>query len=68
MIQYNPKNWFGHITKFHKSDTLRILLPEMSIMAIIVAVLAYIELNFLPHIELFKNTTAIHSLIGFVIS
>jgi len=27
MISYNPKEWFTFIFKFHKSDTVRKLLP-----------------------------------------
>lgn len=68
MIQYNPKNWFGHITRFHKSDTLRILLPEMFIMAVVAAAIVFAEQRWMPDSHAAKNTLVVHSLIGFVIS
>lgn len=68
MIQYNPRIWWGHIFRFHKSDTLRILMPEMLIMASVAAGLAYLELNYLKEYGFLKDTLTVHSLVGFVIS
>jgi putative membrane protein len=67
LVPYNPKNWFRHIFAFHKSDTLRILLPEMVIMAIYTAVFTYLEFSVWPQLRLLKSTIAIHSLIGVVL-
>lgn len=63
MIKYNPKNWFGLIFEFHKSDTLRKLIYVILIYALYAAVIVYLEL----HYTNFKSTIAIHSLLGFVL-
>ncbi len=66
MIAYDPKNWLRLILSFHKSDTFRILMPAMIGMALYTTVLCYLELD-LWHVKSF-STTAIHSILGFVIS
>ena len=63
MIKYNPKNWFGLIFEFHKSDTLRKLVYVILIYAVYAGVIVYLEL----HYTNFKSTIAIHSLLGFVL-
>ena len=63
MIKYNPKEWFGLIFEFHKSDTLRKLIYILLIYAGFTATVVYLELNYLK----FENTIAIHSLVGFII-
>ena len=78
MIEYNNKVWFGHILNFHKTDTFRILLREMVIVAIYTAVVAAIEIHFLRELRMstsgdsiekaLKNTTIMHSILGFVLS
>jgi putative membrane protein len=67
VVPYNPKNWFRHIFAFHKSDTLRILLPEMVIMALYTAGLTYADDHLWPHLRLLKGTIAVHSLVGVVL-
>ena len=66
MITYNPKDWWKLIFAFHRSDSFRVLLPGMIAVAIYTAGVAYIE-NDLLHAS-FKNTTLVHSLVGFVLS
>lgn len=66
MVIYNPKDWWKLIFAFHKSDTFRIMLPGIIGVAIYTGIICYIE-NDLIHVQ-FKNTTAIHSLVGFVLS
>jgi putative membrane protein len=66
MINYNTKEWFSLIFKFHKSDTFRVLLPSMIILGLFCALVAYVELE-IYHLK-YKSTTVIHSLLGFVIS
>ncbi|MEW6039080.1 MAG: bestrophin family ion channel [Pseudomonadota bacterium] len=66
MISYNPKSWWGLIFKFHRSDTFRRLLPAMLSVALFSAGIAYADQHLIPH-EL-KATTALHALLGFVIS
>ena len=63
MIKYNPKNWFGLIFEFHKSDTLRKLIYVILIYAVYAGIIVYLEL----HYTNFKSTIAIHSLLGFVL-
>jgi len=63
MIKYNPKNWFGLIFEFHKSDTLRKLIYVLIIYALFSLLIVYLEL----HYTNFESTISIHSLIGFII-
>ncbi len=68
MIKYNPKLWFRHIIRFHKSDTLRQLLPEILLVAIYTWGFTYLLYHFFPEFDakLFKNAFTIHTLVGFV--
>lgn len=66
MVDYNPKNWWKLIFVFHKSDTFRQLMPAMAGVAFFTALVAYLE-NDVLHVQ-FKNTTVVHSLVGFVLS
>lgn len=66
MIQYNPKEWFGLIFRFHKSDTFRILLPSMLVLGVYAGLVTYLLVDFF-HFKI-KSTTVLHSLLGFVIS
>jgi len=66
MIIYNPKDWWKLIFGFHKSDTFRIMMPGILAMGLYTAIIVYLEREILD-IE-FKNTTTIHSLVGFVLS
>ncbi len=64
MIQYNPKNWFGLIFKFHKAETFSRLKFIMLLLLIFSLLMVYIERNYLP--ILIGNPT-MHSLLGFII-
>lgn len=66
MVQYNPKEWFGLIFRFHKSDTFRILMPAMICLGIYSGVVAYVLLDICAWKG--KSSTVLHSLLGFVIS
>jgi putative membrane protein len=66
MVQYNPKEWFGLIFRFHKSDTFRVLLPAMLSLGVYGAVVSYVMLGIFKMDP--KSTTILHSLLGFVIS
>lgn len=69
MIKYNPKNWFLHILSFHKSDTLRILWPEMLMLAILTFGICYLEFYLLEGDGKFlKDLTSVYTLIGFALS
>lgn len=66
MITYNPKDWFSLIVKFHKSDTFRILLPVIISVGVYAGLIVFLEVHFF-HVES-KNPTAMHSILGFVLS
>ena len=78
MIEYNNKVWFRHILNFHKTDTFRILLLEMFIVAVYTAFVAAFEIHFLRNLRMsesgesvekvLRNTTIMHSILGFVLS
>lgn len=66
MIKYNPKDWFGLIFQFHKSDTFRKMIWVLILMAVYSSAIVYVELNYQEQFG-FKSTITIHSLLGFVI-
>jgi putative membrane protein len=66
MVLYNPKEWWKLIFAFHKSDTFRRMLPAMLAVAGLTLVVAYLE-NSLFHAS-FRNSTAVHSVVGFALS
>jgi len=70
MISYNPKDWITFIFRFHKSDTLRKLLPLIIVISLYSAGVAWLEINYwkLPDSHHVKNITIMHNLLGFVIS
>ncbi len=68
MIKYNPKIWLTHIFKFYKSDTLKILLPEIALMGAYTGAICYIELNCSSNLSYFKNAISMHTMVGFVLS
>lgn len=65
MVQYNPRDWFGLIFQFHKSDTFRQLAGMMFVIAVFSGAVAYLEIEILN--MRFKTTTIMHSLLGVVI-
>lgn len=65
MKAYNPKDWFSLIFNFHKSDTFRMLIPAMLGLSALTTTLWYVDNT---EIFVFKSTTIMHSLVGFVIS
>lgn len=66
MVIYNPKDWWRLIFAFHKSDTFRMMLPGIIGVAFFTGIVAYVENEVFQ--ATFKNTTAIHGLVGFVLS
>ena len=70
MRSYNPKEWKTIILDFHKSDTLRKLIPVLLASGVYAFAVAYIEKHYvdpkrMPQIQ---SLTIIHTLLGFVIS
>lgn len=66
MVQYNTKDWFGLIFKFHKSDTFRVLFWVMLSISIYTGLVVYAEISLLGMEP--KASPVMHSLLGFVIS
>lgn len=70
MVQYNPKDWFTFIFRFHKADTFRQLLPMMIAIGIYSYLVGYLEMEYwqLSQNDQLKNITIMHGTLGFVIS
>ena len=70
MIQYNTKDWFTFIFRFHKSDTFRTLFPIMIAIGIYSALIGYAEVEIwkISEKSYVKNITIMHGMLGFVIS
>ncbi len=70
MINYNPKEWFGFIFRFHKADTFRTLFPLMVCVGIYTAIIAYLELHYfdLAKDAAIRNVSVLHTLLGFALS
>jgi putative membrane protein len=70
MINYNPKDWFTFIFRFHKADTFRQLLPLIAGICIYSGLIAFLQIHYwrLPESSHLKNIPVMHSLLGFVIS
>jgi putative membrane protein len=70
MISYNPKEWIQSIFRFHKTDTLRQLLPLILGMGVFSWAIVFFEANYLrlSSSVYAKNITMMHSLLGFAIS
>ncbi|MCF8258150.1 MAG: hypothetical protein K9J06_11385 [Flavobacteriales bacterium] len=66
MISYNPKEWFSIIFQFHRSDTLRTLMPAILGLAVLSGVICFVEIELID--LAYTSTMAMHSLVGFVIS
>lgn len=70
MISYNPRSWLANIFQVKQSDTFRALLPLIGVVAAYTALIVFLETEWLhlPETTSFKHLTAIHTLLGFVIS
>jgi len=70
MIRHDPKEWIWHILTLRKADTVRRLGGSLVIMGVYSAGIAFLMLDYwhLPSDSLWKNTSLIHTLLGFVIS
>ena len=66
MVLYNPKEWWKLIFAFHQSDTFRRMLPAIAAVAGFTLGVAFLE-NSILHAS-FRNSTAVHSLVGFALS
>ena len=70
MINYNPKEWFTFIFRFHKADTFRKLFPLLIGICIYSGIIAFLEMEVF-HINdksFVRNIPVMHNLLGFAIS
>lgn len=70
MISYNPRDWFTYITRFHKADTFRQLLPLIIGISLYTGAVAWLEIYYwqLPEKHYLRNIPVMHTLLGFAIS
>ena len=70
MINYNPKEWFTFIFRFHKADTFRKLFPLIVGVCIYSGIIAFLEIEVfrLSDNNHLKNIPVMHNLLGFAIS
>lgn len=70
MRSYNPKEWGKIVFDFHKSDTLRKLIPVLMCVAAYSFGIAFLEKNYVAaeYKEAIKGLSLTHTLLGFVIS
>ena len=66
MLRYDTKSWWKLIFQFHKGDTLRTLLPNISVVALFSLLVVYFNSGIMP--GYLKYTATVHNLFGFVIS
>ncbi len=67
---YNPKEWFGILFQFHKSDTLRKLLGLIFIIALYATIVVFVEANYFKTHEdsPLKNFSIMHTILGLALS
>ncbi|CAM3807239.1 bestrophin family protein [Mucilaginibacter galii] len=70
MINYNPKEWFTFLFRFHKSDTLRELFPLLIGVGVYAAFVTWLLLDYvhLPDSSVIHKTNVVHTTLGFVLS
>lgn len=70
MKVYNAKDWLSFIFKIPKSDTIKKLWPSILFMGALTWGVAYLELDYfqLNQNSTLKNTSILHTVIGFVLS
>lgn len=66
MLRYDTKSWWKLIFQFHEGDTLRTLLPNITVVALFSLLVVYFNSGIMP--GYLKYTAAVHNLFGFVIS
>jgi len=70
MVSYNPKEWVSFIFRFHEADTFRKLLWLILAFCGYAWLIAFLEASVFKVAETshLRNITALHSILGFVIS
>lgn len=80
MFEYNSRVWFRHIIEFRKMDTLRVLWLELLLIGLYAALVVYLKHMFIDsvaerspanseqYLKMLRDTTLVHSILGFVLS
>jgi putative membrane protein len=70
MRSYDPKEWKRIVLDFHRSDTLRKLLPVLIVAGLYTWAFAFLERTFInsSRAEYLRNISVIHTILGFVLS
>lgn len=70
MINYNTRDWFSNIFRFHKADTFRKLLPLIVFISLYSWLIAYLEIEIFRLSELshVKNIAMMHNMVSFALS
>lgn len=70
MVSYNTKAWLENVFLVKQADTFRVLLPLIGVVGLYTGIVVYVETSWLtlPENSSLKHLTAIHTLLGFVIS
>ena len=66
MVIYNPKDWFGLIFQFHRSDTFRRLIWVILSLAVFHLAVVYLTMEYFP--SMVNHSPVLHTLLGLVIS
>jgi len=70
MVEYNPKDWFSFLFRFHKADTFRKLMPIMASLAVYGFLIVYFfhDIFHFDDLPQWDNFSIVYSILGFVIS
>jgi len=70
MVEYNPKDWFSFLFRFHKADTFRKLMPIMASLAVYGFWIVYFfhDIFHFDDLPQWDNFSIVYSILGFVIS
>ena len=70
MRSYNPKEWGKIVFDFHKSDTLRKLIPVLLCVSLYSFIVAFVEKRYVSaeYKAVVSSLSLTHTLLGFVIS
>jgi putative membrane protein len=70
MINYNTRDWFSNIFRFHRADTFRKLFPLIVFICLYSWLIAYLEIEVyrLSESSHVRNISVMHTLLGLVLS
>ena len=69
MVDYNDKEWWSVIFRFHKADTFRKLFPVILCIGLFSFIVAWLEKSYAHGFDThLKNLGVLHSILGFALS